>query len=74
VRDIFLALPSDQADELGRLIMALRETWGALPQGEVILKACRVAHTVYALESEEPSMTQAASAADVVFEVADEDS
>lgn len=46
VRDIFLALPSDQADELGRLIMKLREEWGALPQGEVILKACRVATAV----------------------------
>lgn len=46
VRDIFLALPSDQADELGRLIMALREPWGTLSQGEVLLRAARVAADV----------------------------
>lgn len=50
VRDIFLALPSEQADELGRLIMALRETWGALPQGEVLLKAARCAESAAADE------------------------
>lgn len=46
VRDIFLALPAAEADELGRLIMELRKTWGALPQGEVLLKAARVAEAV----------------------------
>lgn len=43
VRDIFLALPAAEADELGRLIMKLRETWGALDQGTVLLRAARVA-------------------------------
>lgn len=43
VRDIFLALPGAEADELGRLIMELRKEWGALPQGEIILKGMRVA-------------------------------
>lgn len=64
VRDIFLALPSDQADELGRLIMKLRETWGALPQGEVILKACRVAQRVQSQhgQSEEGNALGAAEA------------
>lgn len=51
VRDIFLAMPNAEADELGRLIMKLRETWGALDQATVILKACRVAQA--ALENEE---------------------
>jgi ParB-like chromosome segregation protein Spo0J len=59
VRDIFLALPADQADELGRLIMNLRETWGALSQGEVILKAARVAAAAYTLGAPE-SVFQAA--------------
>lgn len=58
VRDIFLALPSAQADELGRLIMRLRETWGALPQGEVILKACRVAAAAEADEVLEPEWAE----------------
>lgn len=48
IRDILIVLPNDQADELGRLIMKLREEWGALPQGEVILKACRVAQQAVA--------------------------
>lgn len=43
IRDVFIPLPVTQADELGRLIMALRETWGALPQGEILLKAARLA-------------------------------
>lgn len=48
IRDVALALPSAEADELGRLIMKLRETWGARPQGEILLRASRVAtHTLY---------------------------
>jgi hypothetical protein len=62
VRDIFLALPAAEADELGRLIMALRETWGALPQGEVILRACRVARSAL----EEPALI-GDQAADAVY-------
>jgi ParB-like chromosome segregation protein Spo0J len=46
IRDIMLALPSAQADELGQLIMKLRESWGALSQGDVVLRACRVAVAV----------------------------
>jgi hypothetical protein len=63
VRDIFLALPAAEADELGRLIMALRETWGALPQGEVILKACRVARAAGELGAPESVY----AAADAVY-------
>lgn len=43
IRDIVLAMAAPEADELGRLIMKLRETWGALPQGEILLRASRVA-------------------------------
>lgn len=43
VRDIFPAMPAAEADEMGRLIMALRETWGPLDQGTVLLRAARVA-------------------------------
>lgn len=46
VRDIFLAMPNADADELGRCIMALREHFGALTQGEVVLRAARVAVAV----------------------------
>lgn len=46
VRDIFLAMPNAEADELGRCIMALREHFGALSQSEVILRAARVAVAV----------------------------
>lgn len=53
VRDIILALPSAQAEELGRLIMALRETWGALSQGDVVLRACRLARRVLEQETDE---------------------
>jgi ParB-like chromosome segregation protein Spo0J len=77
VRDIFLALPSAQADELGRLIMALRETWGALPQGEVILKACRVAQDVAQAHkdnrAEAPRPDELMDAADAVFDAEAED-
>lgn len=67
VRDIFLALPAAQADELGRLIMKLRETWGALPQGEVILKACRVAVEALSEHSEPDALFIIAGAADAVY-------
>ena len=43
IRDVFIPLPVAQADELGRLIMKLREIWGALPQGEILLMAARCA-------------------------------
>jgi len=43
IRDVILAMPAADADELGRLIMKLRETWGALNQGEILLRAARVA-------------------------------
>lgn len=48
IRDVILALPVADADELGRLIMKLRETWGALSQGEILLRACRVAQAAQA--------------------------
>lgn len=67
VRDIFLALPADQADELGRLIMKLREEWGALPQGEVILRACRVAVEAVADVEIPPTPEELRSAADAVY-------
>lgn len=57
VRDIFLALPAAEADELGRLIMALRETWGALDQGTVLLRAARVA--VEAVDCEDDCLAAA---------------
>lgn len=63
IRDVFLPLPVAQADELGRLIMKLRETWGALPQGEILLKASRVARVAL----DEPDQVDL-SAADEVFE------
>lgn len=43
IRDILVVLPNADADELGRIIMRLRQDWGALPQGEIILKGMRVA-------------------------------
>lgn len=72
IRDIFIPLPVAQADELGRLIMALRETWGALPQGEILLKAARVAARVASQHglSEEGA---ALSSADEVFEAEADD-
>lgn len=73
VRDIFLALPSAQADELGRLIMSLRETWGALSQGEILLKAARVARVALELPTEPFSDAQfsLAESADTVFALED---
>ena len=53
VRDIFLALPAAEADELRRLIMKLLETWGALDQGTVLLKAARLAYRVLGQEPDE---------------------
>lgn len=46
VRDIFLAMPNAEADELGRCIMALREHFGAMSQSEIVLRAARVAVAV----------------------------
>lgn len=46
VRDIFLAMPNADADELGRCIMALRDHFGALTQSEIVLRAARVAVAV----------------------------
>ncbi|WP_086559892.1 hypothetical protein [Streptomyces africanus] len=46
VRDIFLAMPTAEADELGRCILALREHFGAMTQSEVVLRAARVAVAV----------------------------
>lgn len=68
IRDIFIPLPVAQADELGRLIMALRETWGALPQGEILLKAARTA--VGAIKENDSALLQWA---DEVFEGEPED-
>jgi len=68
VRDIFLALPVAEADELGRLIMSLRGAWGALDQGAVLLRAARVARQVYVLEAEEPSLARVTEAAEAVYE------
>lgn len=56
VRDIFLALPGTEADELGRLIMALRATWGPLDQGTVLLRAARVARA--AIEENDSELSQ----------------
>lgn len=67
VRDIFLAMPNAEADELGRLIMELRKTWGALDQGTVLLRAARVAQQVYVLEAEEPSLARVTEAAEAVY-------
>lgn len=68
VRDIFLALPAADADELGRLIMKLRESWGALDQGTVILRAARVAAGVAV---QDPAKVESADwfmgSADVVY-------
>jgi hypothetical protein len=64
VRDIVLALPSAQADELGQLIMKLREGWGALSQGEVILRAARVAVAVDAREAVEGGAAECAYSAE----------
>jgi ParB-like chromosome segregation protein Spo0J len=68
IRDIFIPLPVAQADELGRLIMKLRETWGDLPQGEILLKAARVAQA--ALTEMDSELSQWA---DDVFEAEDTD-
>lgn len=46
VRDIFLAMPNAEADELGRCIMALREHFGAMTQSEVVLRTARIAVAV----------------------------
>lgn len=43
IRDVILALPVADADELGRIVVRLRGTWGALSQGETLLRAARVA-------------------------------
>lgn len=64
VRDIFLAMPNAEADELGRLIMKLRETWGALDQGTVLLKACRVATEAVADVEVPPTSEELRAAAD----------
>lgn len=73
VRDIFLALPAAEADELGRLIMELRETWGALPQGEVILKAARVARKALEIAETSDSWGPEYLGADEVFAAEDDD-
>lgn len=66
VRDVFLALPLAEADELGRLIMALREIWGALDQGTVLLRAARVAQA--ALEQgDDLTRADLAAHADAVY-------
>jgi hypothetical protein len=67
IRDIALAMRVAEADELGRLIMKLRETWGALPQGDILLRAARVAQRVQSQHglSEEGA---ALEVADTVFE------
>ena len=72
VRDIFLAMPNAEADELGRIIMKLRESWGALGQADIILRACRVAQRVqsqYGLSEEGAAL----EVADTVFEAEDSD-
>lgn len=51
IRDVFLPYPSAQAEELGRLIMRARETWGTLSQSETVLRLARLA--VAALEEPE---------------------
>lgn len=56
IRDILLVLPNADADELGRIIVRLRKEWGSLPQGEVILKACRVA--VNAMHENDSDLSQ----------------
>lgn len=67
IRDILLVLPNEQADELGRIILRLRKEWGSLPQGEIILKACRVAAAVME-EAYGPDVDQdLRSAADEVY-------
>lgn len=46
IRDIILALPHADADELGMLIARLREVFGNLSQGSVLLRAARCAVAV----------------------------
>lgn len=43
IRDIVLALPSADADELGRCVIRLRDRLGPVSQGEVVLAAARIA-------------------------------
>jgi hypothetical protein len=69
IRDVILAMPAAEADELGRLIMALRKTWGALPQGDILLRAARVARSVLAEETND----QVAGAADEPYAAEDSD-
>lgn len=49
VRDVILALPNAQADELAGLITVLRTQWPQASQGEVLLKAARIAVEVQRL-------------------------
>lgn len=51
IRDIILALEAAKAEELGRLVMKLRENLGALSQGEVVLAAARIAVAVMEREA-----------------------
>lgn len=67
IRDIILALPNEQADELGRIIMCLRNDWGALPQGEIILKGMRVARAALAEEYGPDTDQDLRAAADEVY-------
>jgi hypothetical protein len=71
IRDVFLPLPVAQADELGRLIMKLRETWGALPQGEILLKAARCAVAAQEQSDLADVRTFVLDLADTVFEAED---
>lgn len=52
VRDVILALRVEDADELGKLITKLRESWGKLSQGEIVLRAARVALTALDCEDD----------------------
>lgn len=57
IRDITLALPTAEADEMGRLIVKLRESWPGLSQGETLLRAARVAvHALFNADHDETTI------------------
>ncbi len=73
IRDIILALPNEQADELGRAILRLRKEFGSLPQGEVILKGMRVAVAAFENLDNHPDLVLATERAGDVYEGAGDD-
>lgn len=73
VRDIFLAMPNAEADELGRCIMALRGRFGALTQSEVVLRAARIATAVLEGAEKEPVLDSCLDRGEEVYAPPTED-